>query len=104
MSIHTKTDAATDLHPLLEHEPTTCFLCGRSLFDDSELSTGGLVHWNGTMGAISLHQFCAEQLGLHLVQDARSLAARTGVQVKASGTTRVDVSRKAFAAPNPKKN
>jgi hypothetical protein len=82
MSIHTKTDAATDLHPLLDHEPKSCFLCGHSLFGDSELSTGGFVHWQGTTAAISLHQFCAEQLGVNLIQDSRSLAARTGLQVK----------------------
>jgi hypothetical protein len=28
------------------HE-THCFMCGKSLFDDPERSTGGIVFWNG---------------------------------------------------------
>src|SRR4051812_999181 len=99
MSFHTKTDSAADLHPLLPHPPTACFLCGRVLFGDSDLSTSGFVHWQGATGEVSLHQFCAEQLGVNLIQDARSLAARTGVQVKSTGTTPVDVSKQGFAMP-----
>ncbi len=104
MSIHTKTDAAADLTPLLDHEPKDCFLCSKPLFGNRELSSGGFVHWQGATGAISLHQFCAEKLGIHLIQDARSLAARTGKKVKPTGSTVTDVSAKWFALPRPTGN
>ncbi len=104
MSIHTKTDASADLSPLLDQEPKDCFFCGKPLFGNRELSTGGFVHWQGMTATISLHQFCAEQLGIHLIQDARSLAARTGKQVKATGATATDVRTKWFALPRPTKN
>ncbi len=104
MSIHTKTDAAADLTPLLDQEPKDCFLCGKPLFGNRQLSTGGFVHWQGVTAAISLHQFCAEQLAVHLIQDARSLAARTGKQVKPTATSITDVSKKWFVLPRPTEN
>jgi hypothetical protein len=54
-----------------------CFYCAGSLFGDREKSTGGVVAWSGNE-LIGLHQICAEKLGVHLIQDARSLITKTG--------------------------
>ncbi|WP_139253872.1 hypothetical protein [Marinobacterium iners] len=67
-------------NPKGEYLPSHCFLCGEPIFGNKSLDTGGSVIWAGVGGPISLHQGCAEILGLHLIQDARSLASMTGVR------------------------
>lgn len=58
---------------------TECFLCGGQLFDH-EHATGGIVYWAGAGKMIALHQGCAEHLGVHLIQDARSCVRLVGVR------------------------
>jgi hypothetical protein len=58
-----------------------CFFCGMLLKND-EKDIGGIVMWAGYSGIIALHQCCAEQLGIHLIQDARSLVSITGLNNK----------------------
>jgi hypothetical protein len=53
-----------------------CFYCGNPLKND-EKDIGGFVIWFGAMDNIALHQCCAEKLGLHLINDARSLTGMT---------------------------
>lgn len=60
-------------------DETECFLCGGKLFDH-EYATGGIVYWAGFGKMIALHQGCAEHLGVHLIQDARSCVRMTGVR------------------------
>jgi hypothetical protein len=50
-----------------------CFYCGNPLKND-EKDTGGFIIWFGAMDNIALHQCCAEKLGSHLMNDARSLS------------------------------
>ncbi len=64
----------------INNEPT-CFFCGSNIFSDNNLSTGGAVFWGGN-DIIFLHQSCAERLGMHLIQDARSLTERVKKIVK----------------------
>lgn len=82
MSAYTQDEYFADtLNPNGERFPKTCFLCGEDLFNSNLRSTGGVVHWSGETH-ISLHQSCAEALAIHLLQDARSIVSKTGVQSK----------------------
>lgn len=53
----------------------SCFLCGEDLFE-GRFSTGGIVFWSGHGKNVCLHQACAEDLGVQLIQDARSLSRK----------------------------
>ena len=60
-------------------ELTKCFLCGKDLFNDDN-ATGGIVYWVGPNQQVALHQGCAEHLGVHLIQDARSCVRIVGIR------------------------
>jgi len=53
----------------------SCFFCGDDLFD-GRFATGGVVFWSGHGKNLCLHQACAENLAVHLIQDARSLTRK----------------------------
>jgi hypothetical protein len=69
-----------------------CFYCGNPLKKD-EKDSGGFVVWFGAMDNIALHQCCAEKLGLHLINDARSLAGMTGGNCGAEKSEKIDTRR-----------
>ncbi len=58
-----------------------CFFCGEQLHHGQK-DIGGVIVWHGHAGFIVLHQCCAELLGMHLIQDARSLISITGKNCK----------------------
>ena len=63
-------------------KPTHCSQCGDGLFQ-GERNTGGFVYWHcGTNGDIAMHQVCAEFVAMNLIQDARTLSAKTGLRVR----------------------
>jgi hypothetical protein len=64
-------------HPI---EFSNCSFCNKQLFRDSDLSTGGVVLWRNP--DMILHQACAEELSIHLIQDARLVIQKTGYRTK----------------------
>jgi hypothetical protein len=99
MSTMTKKEYLVGDKPRYKSFPRACFMCGEDLFDDSERSTNAVVIWHGHSYAypdddqgeptIALHQVCAEEMGLHLIQDARTAMERSGERVRpASGFDR----------------
>ena len=63
-------------------EKPQCFFCGDEL-EKSKRATGEFVYWHGRPDkSICLHPVCAEQLGLHLIQDARSANTKTLIRVR----------------------
>lgn len=80
MGIYTQANRNEPLADLLKGQ--VCFVCGGDFFNDQEHATGGIVYWHGSSGVIGLHQPCAERFGVHLIQDARSLAREIKVVAK----------------------
>lgn len=66
-----------------------CFFCGEPL-RDTDKDIGGLVYWNGYGSVIALHQTCSVVLSVHLIQDARSLVSKTGVEFQIDKGRRKD--------------
>ena len=69
-------------------ERDTCFKCGKSLFN-SEFSTGGIIIWKGYTDLLTLHQHCAQELGVNLIQDVRSLESRIGIKIVSGNTIKI---------------
>ena len=84
MGIYVKGDPSAHESLVEEIEPQNCYYCGSNLFEDSEKSIGGVVYWMGASGVIALHQPCATLLGVHFIQDARSLSSKVGCIAKIS--------------------
>ena len=67
---------------ILGVDPTDhpCFYCAEPL-TGSEHATGGVVVWHGAGLIIGLHQGCAEQLALHLLEDAVGVKLQTAERI-----------------------
>ncbi len=65
MSRHiSKASSECERHMVDECLKTTCFLCSERFEWNDEL-----VVWMGSTGKISLHPWCATDLGCHLISD-----------------------------------
>ena len=82
MAILLNEQIETSSQPSWDKPAELCFYCNQPLKNYPSLDTGGIVVWQGNSIVIGLHQPCAERLGLHLIQDARSLKSATGQEAE----------------------